>query len=321
MRQKLLLGCGVLAALVLAFGFGLYFSWCWGLWGKGSLFMRYLFQCNCPAVSEKERYAPYTVLVSACNRPWLYDLSLDGRYALLARGNPSLDFNLYMIDLVSKSEKRLSVESGSVDFLDDNLLLVIQLNLNGGRQASVLNSLDDTHIAAEFIGDFYRTKSLDATHRQMIQNADRILEKGSYFVVLPTDLQSQTVLVIDVHRAPDARNALVQLLAELNVQHQTLPQTLPQMSLTSPDGKLYADVFGLYESGTGQHILETWQPIQWRQTAYNFAPQGWVNGGRAVVYGTGRYDYAFKTDVFGHYLPVPLPILLLEVPPEYWPTP
>ena len=46
----------------------LYFGYCWGWWGRSSLFLQYLFQCNCPETSEEARYSSQVdVIVSACS--------------------------------------------------------------------------------------------------------------------------------------------------------------------------------------------------------------------------------------------------------------
>lgn len=54
---------GLLIALPLL----LYYGYCWGLWGRNSLLLQYLFQCSCPPASEEARYPnEVDVIVSAC---------------------------------------------------------------------------------------------------------------------------------------------------------------------------------------------------------------------------------------------------------------
>lgn len=45
----------------------LYYGYCWGLWGRSSLLLQYLFQCSCPSASEEARYPEQVdVVVPAC---------------------------------------------------------------------------------------------------------------------------------------------------------------------------------------------------------------------------------------------------------------
>jgi len=53
--SKASIGIGCLAIL-LALPFLLYYGYCWGLWGRNSVFLQYFFQCNCPSASEERRY-------------------------------------------------------------------------------------------------------------------------------------------------------------------------------------------------------------------------------------------------------------------------
>ncbi len=56
---------GILTAL--AFLWLLYWSWCWGWWGRNNIFLQYLFQCRCPTITEQARYPTQAqVLASAC---------------------------------------------------------------------------------------------------------------------------------------------------------------------------------------------------------------------------------------------------------------
>ncbi len=66
----------------------LYWGYCWGWWGRTNLTLQYLFQCQCPAASERVRYAPFTVLVSACRHPQAIDLAPSGRYLIIDEEAP-----------------------------------------------------------------------------------------------------------------------------------------------------------------------------------------------------------------------------------------
>src|SRR5688572_20024956 len=46
----------------------LYFGYCWGLWGRQSLLLQYLFQCKCPSASEEWRYPRRVdIIAPACS--------------------------------------------------------------------------------------------------------------------------------------------------------------------------------------------------------------------------------------------------------------
>src|SRR5258706_14449246 len=61
---QFLMGC-----FVIPIGLGIlgYYGYCWGLWGRHSLLLQYLFQCNCPAASENVRYSKEVdIIIPAC---------------------------------------------------------------------------------------------------------------------------------------------------------------------------------------------------------------------------------------------------------------
>jgi hypothetical protein len=75
-----------------------YYGYCWGLWGRGSLLLQYLFQCSCLAASEEARYPRQVeVIVSACKYV-SSRLSPSGRLLLVSekKNESSTD---YLLDL------------------------------------------------------------------------------------------------------------------------------------------------------------------------------------------------------------------------------
>lgn len=117
-------------------------------------------------------------------------------------------------------------------------------------------------------------------------------------------------------------------LTENGVRYEASPPAFirgpePYGYYFSLDEHLYADWEGVRLSQTGQLIVATGQTPS--MAPYRFGPKGWVLDNHAVVYQGGPW-YVLNGDgsIFGHdYFPVPQPILLLEVPPQYWvaPTP
>jgi hypothetical protein len=72
-RFTILIGLGLLG----------YYGYCFGLWGRGSLLLQYLFQCGCPGFSGELRY-PREVdfIMSACQREEII-LSPSGRLLMI----------------------------------------------------------------------------------------------------------------------------------------------------------------------------------------------------------------------------------------------
>lgn len=55
------------ALTVLSLLWLVYWSWCWGWWGRNNLWLQYFFQCACPSISEQARFPTQSeVLVSGC---------------------------------------------------------------------------------------------------------------------------------------------------------------------------------------------------------------------------------------------------------------
>src|SRR5512146_3034211 len=69
---------GLLALLALSFL--LYYGDCWGWWGRGSLLLQLLLQCECPRASEQRRYpASVKVIIPACSPKGLVGVLPSGR--------------------------------------------------------------------------------------------------------------------------------------------------------------------------------------------------------------------------------------------------
>jgi hypothetical protein len=86
-------------ALLIVLGLGLYYGYCWGLWGRSSLLMQYLFQCGCPAASAEARYPEEVdVIVPACRQSYI-ELSPSGRYLQVVEDNFGQTSVYYLLDL------------------------------------------------------------------------------------------------------------------------------------------------------------------------------------------------------------------------------
>ena len=109
-------------ALVFGLGVLFYYGYCFGLWGRSSLLLQYLFQCSCPVTSEEARYPKQVdVIVPAC-RPARARLSPSGRF-LYVREDKSGITTAYLLDL--QTMKRIDVTNQLFSsFLTDELWFV-----------------------------------------------------------------------------------------------------------------------------------------------------------------------------------------------------
>jgi hypothetical protein len=99
----------------------LYFGYCWGLLGRHSLLLQYLFQCNCPATSEEARYPKNVgVIVSACSDfKFHVNISPSGRLLYIQEKNSGVT-SYYLLDL--QTMRRVDINDQPLSsFLTDDL--------------------------------------------------------------------------------------------------------------------------------------------------------------------------------------------------------
>jgi len=108
-------------ALLLGLPILLYSGYCWGLWGRSSLLLQYLFQCGCPVASEEARYPDNVdVIVPAC-RYKSSRLSPSGRLLYVNEKKDGLT-STYLLDLQTHEKTTFFLPEGSNHFLTDDLL-------------------------------------------------------------------------------------------------------------------------------------------------------------------------------------------------------
>jgi hypothetical protein len=109
----------------------LYFGYCWGVWGRHSLFLQYLFQCHCPSASEEARYPKQVdVVVPACGYVNSI-LSPSGRLLYVRENNDKIT-STYLLDLQTNQKITFTLPEGSNYFLTDELLF-LSLDYGGGE--------------------------------------------------------------------------------------------------------------------------------------------------------------------------------------------
>ncbi|MBN1430788.1 MAG: hypothetical protein JXB07_20630 [Anaerolineae bacterium] len=312
-------GCLIATLLTVAVASGLasgcYISWCWGLWGRNAELMHYLFDCRCPAASEEARYRPFKVLVSACEQPLLQDISPNGRYVLISRGP---DHSRFLLDM--ETDQSQEVQAGGINSFLNNTLIMTRSQ----EGTFLLDIQDSTRTPAIYVDDLYKKPPSEQV-RQALKDAAQAYKVDGYFVALAPDYKhSPDGNVVILFSNSDYWRRLEAILNELGVSYTEIPSQKAgsvEGAQYSHNGQLWADTEGIHMESTGQIVVPSGQQAP-SLYAHSFGAGRWVNNDRAVVYGGGGYRYLFGGGGFSPaFLPYPLPILLLEVPPEYWPEP
>jgi hypothetical protein len=287
MRKTLYSAAGI---LILTFGIS-YFTWCWGMWESENPFMKSVFQCACPRVSEQTRYKPFKVIASACSNPHLLDDSPNGKFVLLA------------VETDKPAIARLNLENGEIrtihfgkalaNFLTDDLLLVG--SIEEGRYF-LLDQSDGTSI--EMYLEPHLEKAFLTAH-----DMEKVWWQSGLTIGINSDFKSN----------PESRILFMTVGSTAMEQRQSL--TVHGIDLEEdsfsyrPENGLYADLDGIHLGD--KLIVETGQSLD--ESPEMFGPTKWVLGGDAVIYESLNHSLT----LFGEITPSPQPVLLLEVPIEY----
>ena len=293
----------------------LYYGYCWGLWGRQSLLLQYLFQCGCPPVSEEARYPEEVdVIVPACQNV-SSKLSPSGRLLYIHEEQSAFT---YMLNLQTGERMPFTLpEKGGFYFLTDNLLYVSL-------------SYQEEYILDRITGDQYPVKRFSSLrpdafvggHANLSLLAEALREAKYVFfrdyddtiVALDPDFPASTEnnFVIDRFGIPDKNpNRTEQFLKENSIVYQTILPDFPE-EVASPDRKFTARADGIYLVETGQKIVE----------GVSSSVRGWTNDSRGVIYSRFRDPCLIRTNFFifddyGCYFGVPQPVLKLKIPEEY----
>jgi hypothetical protein len=315
-RKRWLIGL-ILVLLVLLLA---YPSWCYGLWGRNSLLMRYLFQCNCPARSEPFRYPKRVeVIVSACQDASAY-ISPGGRWLkIYAEQAPSS----YLIDLQTGKRSEPPV-SDSFSFVTDNLLLVntspnfdlYLLDLESGVQDPVEQLYPE-----RMPGGLRSDGTIDPNVvLPLLYLADKVFVLGSSALILGVD-HTNNYLIDEVFWFEHSRDG--ELIREY-LEEKRIPYTgalFNPTSLLSHSGVFQAKQDGIYLTGTNERIVESYRLLRTNEYPY---PEGWSYDDQGVILRSG---YVYLVDLMGslpgfdtfhlRFFGVPQPVLLLKIPEEY----
>ena len=308
------LGC---LTLVLGLPLLVYYGFCWGLWGRESLLLQYLFQCNCPLASEEARYPKSVdVIVSAC-RHVTTKLSPSGRFLFVHEKASGLT-SIYLLDLqTSEKVPFLLPEESGFYFLTDNLLYVSL-------------AYEENYVLDRTTGDQYPIQKFSSLSpnayvrgyanlsllAEALQPAKYVFfrDYNDTIVALDPDFpaSAEKNFVIDGLDIPGKNpNRTEQFLKESHIFYQTIRPDFPE-EVISPDGRFTARADGIYFVQTRQKIVE----------GVSSSARGWTNDSRGVIYSRFLDPCLIETNFFifddySCYFKVPQPVLELNVPEEH----
>jgi len=291
-----------------------YFGYCWGLWGRNSLLLQYLFQCKCPSVSEEARFSKQVdVIVSACGNGGV-SLSPGGQL-LYVRGRNNRPGSTYLLDLQTQEQIQFALQEGSNYFLTDNLMF-ISLDYGGGEYIYDY-STEKQYPIQSFIQKqpsaySYGKLDSDLLFRALLQVEEVFLMDAPYqpVVALSSDFRTHPEHSFTFQASAlsgNGVNRLEQFLRQNNIKYFNIIATLPH-EVVSPDGRYVARDDGIY-------LLETNQLIT---KAPPSLVKGWTSDSRGAIYSSGGLcllprGLPFADDT-GCAIKVPQPVLLLKVP-------
>lgn len=302
-------------ALLLGLPLIFYYGYCWGMWGRSSLLLQYLFQCGCPPASEEARYPDEVdVVIPACRNVnagvWLLP---SGRF-LYFREEKSGPVSAYFLDLQTMERIKVTNQPFS-SFLTDELWFV-----NKGTEDYILDRTTGKQYPIKIFrlwqADSYvnGVPNMDllvaALHRAkqvfFIQDYDEVVVLSESFQINLT--QNFSFSLSDIPGWDSDR--VERFLNENNVRYQSILPYFPH-EVVSPDGKFVARDDGIYLVGNNQIIVKI-PP---------FGVRGWISNGSGVIYSSdGRcliHRFLPFADDTGCVIEVPQPVILLRVPEEY----
>ncbi|MFT3891840.1 MAG: hypothetical protein QM730_09430 [Anaerolineales bacterium] len=307
-----------------------YYGYCWGLWGRRSLLLQYLFQCNCPPANENARYPDEVdVIVSACSYAGAI-LSPTGNLLYVREGARYADTfsSMCFLDLRTNKKTPFFIGNGSYSFLTDNLLFLqvdyghdeyksgyYILDRTTGKQYPIQPFIflrDDAYINSEPNLEVLATELREAKDVYLIDNVFKTI------VALKSDYQESPEHSFYFHDLPGYdTDRGEQFLQGIGVDYYVVPGLFQKEAL-SPDGRFIAREDGIYLAGSGKKIIEAYTAEG--ITGKYFSVRGWTYDSSSVIYQKfldacllelPSYDGGVCT------IPVPQPLIKLKVPQEY----
>jgi hypothetical protein len=279
----------IFVGLTLSFGI-FYFTWCWGMWGRDNILMRYLFQCACPRSSEQARFSPFKVVASACIDPSFLDLSPNEQYALVAEmtDNPKI----IRVDLENGENKIVDFVNGVAFFLTDDLMLVV-------------NNVEQTFFLVD-LSDGFRTQLYPEDDLEKALTKTKTMEKVWVEFL-------GFVVGLNENYKTDPESRIFYFATRITLSENGIELEQEQEPFISPsEFGLRAELDGIYLND--ELIVPNGQSVdELDGDNSEFIAVHWVLGKNAVIY-EASYHNVF---LFDEETEILQPILLLEIPPEY----
>jgi hypothetical protein len=315
-------------AILIGFGFLLYFGYCWGLWGRKSLLLQYLFQCGCPAASEEARYPKLVdVIIPACrNVDVVSRLSPSGRFLYIREEDQGLA-SAYFLDLQSMERIEVTDQPFS-SFLTDDLWFV-----ESGLEDEIIDRITGRQYPIQPFRHWRENAYINGEPNlelliSGLHQAEQVFLTPNYstvVVLMPHFLnnpeQNFTFSLFDFPGWSSTR--VEQFLRENQVNYQTVLANFPGEVL-SPNGKFIARGDGIYLIETDQKIVEGYSSsrIYRPYSRKYFEVRGWTLDSTGVVYTKFLNPCLVETNFFmmddtGCFYEVLQPVLKLNIPKKY----
>lgn len=300
----------------------MYYGYCWGWWGRNSLLLQYLFQCNCPIASEEVRYPDEVdMIVSSCQ----YGSSIHSTSGRLLYVEEAKPVSTYLLDLQTNEKIPFSMPEGSNHFLTDDLIFhegdEYIFDRITGKQYPIqgfANWRSDTYINGEV--------NLSVLVEALRIAKDIFLIDDDIVIALDKDFRTRPKLSFFIHRANfpgrDSDRA-EQFLQQNNITYHFVSDIFPGEAI-SPDSRFIARHDGIYLIETGEKIVESYS-VSGYYRSYSgkyFSVRGWVYDSSGVIYSTFLRPCILETNFIifeypGCFIKVPQPLIKLKVPEEY----
>jgi hypothetical protein len=324
-RRRFWLGC---FTILLVSPLLLYYGYCWGLWGRQSLLLQHLFQCNCPVASEEARYPKrFDVVIPACqNLNAAVRLSPSGRFLYLNEERQGIN-TAYLLNLETMERSDVTNQQFS-SFLTDDLWFI-----EGGIDDYLLDQTTELQYPIRRFR-YWRENAYINEKPNLellvlnLHQADKIflVQSSGTVIVLMNNFPANLDQNFTFNRSDIPGSDLDQVERFLNENHvvyQTILAQYPDEAV-SPDKRFVARRDGVYLIETGQKILDGYSLSRFYRPygGKYLALRGWTYDSRAVIYSQSLPPCLIESTFFvfddpGCFIEVPQPVLKLKVPEKY----
>lgn len=306
----------------------LYAGYCWGVWGRNSLLLQYLFQCKCPVNSEQARYPDnIEIIIPACQY-YLSILSPSGRLLYVEEKSNNGIPSAYLLDLQANKKSILKLDVESEYFLTDELIFHSFYGDNEyifdieNEKKYPIQRFTNLHADAYINNEL----NLKALVEELQKTKDVFLIDNDMIVALAMDLQARpesNFIVRRVEFSGRESDRVENFLQQNNIAYHYVLDMFPGEVL-SPDGKFIAREDGIYLIATGEKIVEGYSVSGYYRpySGQYFSVRGWLYDNSGVLYSAFFEPCLLETNFVIFEYPtcivkVDQPLIKLKVPPEY----